>query len=513
MLLTSVNRGRVDVHDPVWGRSLVLVILGLLALRLALLAFGLAPLHFDEAQYWSYGEDLDLGYYSKPPLIAWLIRVATELWGDTAFGVRFFAPLLHGAIAWFVFLSGRHLFDAQTGFWAGTLYLLLPGVTISSGLMTTDPPMMLGWAMALYALARVCEPEPYGLKAHLSGDAVRAPSWAWILLGCAVGLGMLGKYTMIAFVIGAIAFALLSREGGWRGRIPLWGLILSVVFALIVLAPNLWWNAQNGFATIAHVGDNANMAGGPKYNFAKAAEFFAAQAAIFGPLLFVGLFWLIISGDWRADESYRMLLWLTLPLILGMTVQAFLSRAHPNWSAPAYIAGTLAVAAFALDRGKTWLLRGSVVIGLLVLIAFTALAVVYDRSHADLPRKFDPFKKMRPGPPICEKALGHWHDGEKLLSDDRRLLAECMFAGSLSTSDIAIWNADGVPGNHYELIASLRPGDEGPFILVMTRAPGAMLDRFEEAQALDAGEIRTHADRSAAYHVYRVTGFRGYSQP
>ena len=37
------------------------------------------PLHFDEAQYWDWSQNLDWGYFSKPPLLAFLIRVVTEL--------------------------------------------------------------------------------------------------------------------------------------------------------------------------------------------------------------------------------------------------------------------------------------------------------------------------------------------------------------------------------------------------------------------------------------------------
>ena len=40
---------------------------------------GLYP---DEAQYWLWSRVLDWGYFSKPPMIAWLIRATTALGGD-----------------------------------------------------------------------------------------------------------------------------------------------------------------------------------------------------------------------------------------------------------------------------------------------------------------------------------------------------------------------------------------------------------------------------------------------
>ena len=47
-------------------------------LRLFALYFAKTDLFFDEAQYWLWSRDLAFGYFSKPPLIAWLIRLATE---------------------------------------------------------------------------------------------------------------------------------------------------------------------------------------------------------------------------------------------------------------------------------------------------------------------------------------------------------------------------------------------------------------------------------------------------
>src|SRR2546423_1254830 len=43
--------------------------------------YDLAP---DEAHYWDWSRKLDWSYYSKGPLVAWLIRAALELFGDLA---------------------------------------------------------------------------------------------------------------------------------------------------------------------------------------------------------------------------------------------------------------------------------------------------------------------------------------------------------------------------------------------------------------------------------------------
>jgi 4-amino-4-deoxy-L-arabinose transferase-like glycosyltransferase len=86
------------------------------ALLLAVGALWLATLHLagldlgpDEAQYWWWSRDVAWGYFSKPPLIAWLIALTTAVCGDTAFCVRLASPVLHLVTATILVLVGRTL--------------------------------------------------------------------------------------------------------------------------------------------------------------------------------------------------------------------------------------------------------------------------------------------------------------------------------------------------------------------------------------------------------------------
>src|SRR5688500_18378994 len=48
------------------------------------------PIDFsgDEAHYWDWSRQLDLSYYSKCPLVAYLIRASCSIFGDTMWAVR-----------------------------------------------------------------------------------------------------------------------------------------------------------------------------------------------------------------------------------------------------------------------------------------------------------------------------------------------------------------------------------------------------------------------------------------
>ncbi|TAN44833.1 MAG: glycosyltransferase family 39 protein, partial [Rhodospirillales bacterium] len=155
--------------------------------RLLVLAGSPYNLSFDEAQYWLWSLTPDWGYYSKPPFVAWMIGLSRQTCGDVEACVRLPSAISYGIGAVFVYLAARHLFDATTGFWSGLVFLTLPGVAYSSMLVTTDPPLLMFWAAALFFTAKAL-------------DSQRPGPW-WILLGITIGLGLLAKYAMILYAL------------------------------------------------------------------------------------------------------------------------------------------------------------------------------------------------------------------------------------------------------------------------------------------------------------------------
>ena len=484
-----------------WSRYALWMLAGLTVLRLALNAVTVIPVHFDEAQYWAYGNELALGHYSKPPLVGWVIEATTRLFGDTLFGLRVGAPLAHLAVGALIFLTARRLFDARTGFFAAALYSAAPGVNVSALLMTTDPVMMAGWALALYALVRALE-------------RPQAAHW-WALCGLGVGLGMLAKYTAVAFPLGLLGYALLSREGPLtpQARRGAW---IAAAAALAAVSPNLVWNAANGFVTVAHLGESGPDAGGG-LRPGKLAEFLGAQLAVFGPVALAALAAAaagLIRRAERADWRLRLLWWLTLPLIAAMCVQALRAGANPNWAAPAYVAGAILGARWLTARDWTGALRLHAALGAAALAGVLALGTAYLHWTADLPRLYDPFKKMRLGGPFCEVALSAMEaeGAEALLSNDRRRLSECQFLGGLRFEDVAVFSPDPRPRNHVEFRSRLQPGDRRLMILAVESDVEAerIAAHFFGAQPIGVGRLPIHADRDLGYALWLVEGFEGY---
>src|SRR5215472_8374126 len=142
-------------HSPI-----VLMLAGVLVitgLRLLWLVLQPADLYPDEAQYWFWAQHPAFGYYSKPPLIAWLIALTTGVFGDSEFAIRLSAPSLHAGTAGFIYVIGARLYDRRVGFWSAFAYMSLPGVSVSAFIMSTDAALLPCWAAALYAFIRARE--------------------------------------------------------------------------------------------------------------------------------------------------------------------------------------------------------------------------------------------------------------------------------------------------------------------------------------------------------------------
>src|SRR6185312_1238622 len=214
--------------------------------RLLWLAGGHTDLYPDEAQYWLWSLHPAFGYYSKPPLVAWLITASTAVFGEDEFAIRVTAPLLHFATSLVIFALARRLYDARTAMWSAIAYATLPGVSASAVIISTDAPLLFCWTVALYAFLRAREP---------GGER-----W-WLMVGIAAGFGLLSKYAMAYWLLSALLFLLLFRDE----RRHLKRFFGAVLLALLVYAPNFAWNASNGFVSYLHTRDNADL-GGPLFH-------------------------------------------------------------------------------------------------------------------------------------------------------------------------------------------------------------------------------------------------------
>lgn len=433
-----------------WLKPALAIVLGVTALRVALMAFNRTDLFVDEAQYWLWGQELALGYYSKPPLIGWVIRLSTELAGsDAPFWVRLPAPLFHAATSMILGAIAAHIYGRATAIWVAATFATLPMVAIGSFLISTDTIMFPFAALALLGWIRLC-----------SGGSVR---WA-LLAGAALGLGAMAKYAAIYLLLcaGLAAIALSAARPGWGKAAA------AAVAFLVVISPNIGWNIANGLSTFEHTLDNADWIRDPGaragWNFANLAEFFFSQFAVFGPVLFAALIWATFRGG-AGDQSQRLFLLCSVPIVLIVCGQALLSQAYANWAASAYLSGTLAVVPM-LVRYR-WLIWPSIALhgAFALLIPIAAVFGTEWRYGAEdrlmLARYLG---RAEMSAEIVTRARDAGVD--TVVADDRDILADLFYGQREAGVALYARPVAGRPPNHYVQRYSLPAGTKGEVLLV-----------------------------------------------
>jgi len=463
------------------------------ALRLIWLALQPADLFPDEAQYWVWSQRLALGYYSKPPLVAWLIALTTELFGDGEFAVRLSAPLLHAGAAIFVYGIGARLYDQRVGFWSALTYASLPGVSVSAFIISTDAPLLFFWAAALYVFVRAREEGGWG--------------W-WLAVGLMAGLGLLAKYAMAYWLLSALGFVLVFPDE----RRHLRPLLAAIGIALVLYSPNFWWNWSNGFVSYLHTRDNAAMSG-PLFHPDAFIEFFASQFGVFGPLLFAGLILLIATGRTLAEPRARLLAAFALPTLAMMIAVSLLSRAHANWAAPTYVSATVLVVAWALRRGWRGLIAVSIALHLAAVgLLFTgreALAVF----GLDLPAQYDPLRRVRGwrdlGAEVGKDLAAH--PGLTLFADDRELLAALIYYIRPHPLDAVKWKVTSRIQDQWDLTNALGSRLGESFLLVSEHELiNEMQPSFAAIERLRPIVIPLGPGAVRTYTIYVARDFKGY---
>lgn len=471
-------------------------------------------LFYDEAQYWDWSRELAWGYYSKPPMIAALIKLSTSLFGDGVVGVKLSSMLLYPVSAIVVGLLARDL-NPRAGVTAAALFLCMPITSLMGLFTTTDASLLLFWALASWALWRAQTTDSLG--------------W-WAAVGLACGLGLLSKYTMAAFGISALAVLWLV-PGPRKGLMRL-GPWLSVVLAAAVLSPNLVWNAANDFPTLKHTADittRAHRSGGIK----EALEFLVGQSLLLGPL---GAWWAWLglrrvgrsnatatASDAAATPpgSRAFLLLLTLPLIALAVAQAVKAHAHLNWAAPALV-GLVVLSALALhtpvgeQRGKAlkWVLASNLILAAIVAHA----GDIAHLAGRPLPSRLDAFVRMRGWDQAFAQvreqvpSLVTQNARPTVLAEDRVLLAQSAYQWrDLNVRPVA-WNPRGGMEDHYELTTKLRPEAGRQWLLLtQTGAADDITARFDHAEAVAQARIEVAPGRFIELHAFLLSGFKGYA--
>ena len=187
----------------------------------------------DELYFLSAARRPTWGYVDFPPVTAWIGWLVHSLFGNSLDALRLTSLAAMLATTLLVALMVRELgagWRTQTA--ASLVWGLSPyGLAAASIFHTT-------WFDALFWVALI-----YTLLVALRRGRPRL----WLLAGAIAGVGLETKYT-IAFLLGAILVALLVADG--RGLLRTRWPWLGLAVAVLLLFPNLAWEAQHGWASL-----------------------------------------------------------------------------------------------------------------------------------------------------------------------------------------------------------------------------------------------------------------------
>ena len=250
---------------------------------------------------------------------------------------------------------------------------------------------------------------------------------------------------------------------------------LALVIGAALIAPNVLWNLSNGFATLDHtVKDNMEWQGlilHPK----DMLEFIGTQFGMLGPVIFGAYLVILFTGRrTQKPEDDRFLLFMSLPVFLLITFQALMSQAEANWSATAFPAAVLLVAAhLTMPRHRTSFIWSVAVNG--AIAAVILFGMMFMTPNIVPPRLLKPVHQIFGGGDLRQGLITTLESTgiKTVVVQGRTLTAEVIYALRGTDYDVrAYLSSESAPAHDFERIRPWTPDMSLPIALIRSEASG-----------------------------------------
>jgi undecaprenyl-diphosphatase len=352
----------------------------------------------DEAHYWEWSRRLDLSYYSKGPMIAYLIYLSTSIFGDTVCGIRIMAVIFSALSSILLYSLGKNLYDGKVGLSSAILLQLVPLFSAFGVLFTIDSPFIFFWVLSLFLFWKAINRKALSMMRNESKENEINPSHItdhssliyWRFLGLSIGLGLLTKYTMAFFYPCAFLFLLLSKE--YRKLLLTKGPYIAFIISLLVFSPVIIWNVNHDWITFKHTAGQTHIAEGIRISLKSFFEFLGSQFGVITPLLLI----LMAVSVWRLRKKSEgaFLFWFLIPVTAFFLLKSMQAKVQANWALPGYLSGIVAFSAFYLKRIHSEGKGIKILIAAAVLLSVIITAMAHYPSILNLPVKQDPTSRL-----------------------------------------------------------------------------------------------------------------------
>lgn len=243
-------------------------------------------LHRDEFLHLDIGKHFAWGYQSVPPVTAW-ISALIALLGNTVFWVKFF-PALFGALTVVVVWKIVKALNGNTF----ALILTAVGVLFSAlwRINTLYQPNSLDfllWTLLFYTIIKYINS--------------KEPKWLYAA-ALTFAIGFLNKYNIAFLLIGLVPGILVTEH---RRVLTNKHFYFALVLALIIIAPNVYWQYTNDFPVIRHL---ETLATNQLVNVNR-ADFLTDQLLFFTGSLVVIIAGLISFFRYDPFKKFRLFFW------------------------------------------------------------------------------------------------------------------------------------------------------------------------------------------------------------
>jgi len=328
------------------SRHLTAILAAVFLLRLLFLSANGLDLLGDESYYWDWSRVPDWCYYSKPPMVAWLIGLATFLGGDFTAVVRVPAVVLGTVSLAYFYATAKRFYSPRAGALAVLFLLATPFNVLQNFVMTIDPPLSCFWIMTLYYW-------------HEALFGQQQSAWFWA--GLATAAAALSKQVALFLPLILLIFLLLDRQRHRYFKREVWCYLIPVIVALL---PILLWNQQHDWVMFGHSKGHF----GVKATTTMAARIGQAGSFVLYQLLLVSpvLFGLVMAAAGKACWRFRQLspqeqlLTLTGPVLLfGVLALGLVQKVQGNWPVPFYFSALILLSGRCLSEDyRKWVKPG-----------------------------------------------------------------------------------------------------------------------------------------------------------
>jgi 4-amino-4-deoxy-L-arabinose transferase-like glycosyltransferase len=189
--------------------------------------------HRDELYFVAASKRMAWGYVDQPPLSVALAWLARRLFGESLIGLRLFPALAYAAAVLLTGLTAREFGGRRFAQTFAALLLAVSPFLIAGHMAGPTVYDLVGWALVMLLVLRILR----------TGD-----QRLWLLVGVVVGVSLYAKHTILFLVIALLVGLVVDRRWKALGSPYLWA---AAAIAVALWVPNLLWQADNGWPTLA----------------------------------------------------------------------------------------------------------------------------------------------------------------------------------------------------------------------------------------------------------------------